>query len=197
MRILFAIDHLGYGDRVWHGCTTYLTNVLPKLRAKGHSVALCCFRARHESANQLVQGGVEVSFLGLNRFDPRAVPRFLDVVRSYHPDVIHAHQRESSMLARLARLSMVRPAVVLHVHDMKPTSAPERLLNRVLPQPDVALCVCKTVTAVVRREYGVEPQRHRILLNAIDTAKIKMRALTLTHALVCAASGRFRSMRRS
>jgi glycosyltransferase involved in cell wall biosynthesis len=174
MRILFAVDHLGYGGGVWHGCTTYLTNVLPRLRARGHVVALCVMRSPHASAKMLVDAGVNVKFLDTARFDVRAVSQMLEMVHEFQPDVVHAHQREASMTARLTRLSKKAPVVALHIHDEWPVPLVERFINHtLLPQPDVAFCVCKTVADVVQRWHGVERRRQKILLNAIDVASVR------------------------
>ena len=174
MRILFAVDHLGYGGGVWHGCTTYLTNVLPRLRARGHVVGLCVMRGPHPSAKLLVDAGVDVRFLDTARFDVRAISRMLEMVHDFQPDVVHAHQREASMIARMTRLRRKAPIVALHIHDEWPVPFVERFVNHaLLPRPDVAFCVCKTVANVAHYWHGVEPRRHKILLNAIDVASVR------------------------
>jgi glycosyltransferase involved in cell wall biosynthesis len=173
VNILFLLDHLGYAGGAWHGRTAYVVNVLPELAAAGHKVAACVLRDEHPAAVRLRRAGVEVTCLGARRCSVRT---FIDVgmrIGGGSFDIVHVAQRESSTIVRALQLCMPATAVVMHVVDATPVPTFERRLNRLLPQPDVTLCVSGAVRATAVREYGVDEQRLRVLHNAINLGSHK------------------------
>ena len=173
MNVLFLLDHLGYAGGAWHGRTAYLVNVLPQLAAAGHNVAVCALRDEHPAADRLRQSGIEVSCLRAPRRSLRSLLQIGKRVGMEHVDVLHATQRESSTVARTLRPFMPETAVVMHIVDSTPVPSVERNLNRLLPQPDVTLCVSSAVRSTAIREYGVAERRVQVLHNAIDLHSLK------------------------
>jgi len=95
----------------------------------------------------------------------------------------------------------------MHIVDSMPVPRIERCLNRLLPQPDVTLCVSSAVRSTAIHEYGVAERRVRVLHNAIDLAALKpsgpntrerLRAEwnVPSDALVVASTSRFHSEKR-
>ena len=129
MRILF-VTHTG----TWSGAESVLMNLIENLRSE-HDVVIACPR-RGAVAERMDRAGVprfsipaaETSF----RLDPIATPLSLvsfagaalaltAVVRRVRPDVIHAATVRAGLIAApAARLG--GPPVVVHVHDLLPTS---------------------------------------------------------------------------
>lgn len=167
MKVLFLLDHLGYAGGAWHGRTAYLTYVLPELRRLGCEVALCVLREEHPAAARLRQSGIEVECFDAPRRSLRSLFRLGTHVRAWGADVLHATQRESSALARMLAPVVPMTAIVTHIVDTAPVPALERYLNRVLPQPDVTLCVSRAVRPTAVAEYGILPQRVRVLHNGV------------------------------
>ena len=173
MNVLFLLDHLGYAGGAWHGRTSYLVNVAPQLAAGGHKVAVCALRDEHPAADRLRQSGIEVTCLGAPRRSLRSLLQVGRQVGMKHVDVLHATQRESSTVARTLRPFMPETAVVMHIVDATPVPSVERNLNRLLPQPDVTLCVSSAVRPTAIHEYGVAEQRVQVLHNAINLESLK------------------------
>jgi glycosyltransferase involved in cell wall biosynthesis len=172
MRALFLIDHLGYAEGAWHGRTAYLTYVLPELRRLGCEVALCVLRGEHPAVAPLRQSGIEVECFDAPRRSLRSLLRIGARVREWEADVVHATQRESSTWARALAPFVRTTGIVTHVVDATPVPALERHLNRVLPQPDVTLCVSRAVRRTAVAEYRIQPQRVRVLHNGVRLAKL-------------------------
>ena len=170
MNVLFLLDHLGYPGGAWHGRTAYLINVLPHLVAAGHNVELCVLRDEHPAAERLRRAGIEVTFFNARRHSLQSLLGVGKRMREKRIDILHVAQRESSTVARALKLFAPHSAVVMHIVDAVPLPLGERWLNRLLPQPDVALCVSGAVRATATHEYGVTEQRVRVLHNAIDLA---------------------------
>ena len=173
MNVLFLLDHLGYAGGAWHGRTAYLVHVLPQLMAVGHDVAVCALRGEHPAAERLRRAGIEVTCLGARRRSLHSLIGVRNRVGRKCIDVLHATQRESSTVARTLRPFMPGTAIVMHIVDATPVPRVERLLNRLLPQPDAALCVSRAVRPTAIGEYGVAEGRVRVLHNAIDLASLK------------------------
>jgi glycosyltransferase involved in cell wall biosynthesis len=172
MKVLFLLDHLGYAGGAWHGRTAYLNYVLPELRRLGCEVELCVLRGEHPAADRLRQSGIEVECFDAPRRSLRSLIRLARRIRSEGADVLHATQRESSALARALAPFVPRTAIVTHIVDATPVPALERHLNRMLPQPDVTLCVSRAVRPTAVAEYGVLPPRVRVLHNGVKLATL-------------------------
>jgi glycosyltransferase involved in cell wall biosynthesis len=52
------------------------------------------------------------------RPDPRGVLRLADLIRSFHPDVVHSHMTHANLLARAARLLAPFPVLVNTLHNL-------------------------------------------------------------------------------
>lgn len=172
MNILFLLDHLGYAGGAWHGRTTYLVHVLPQLVVAGHDVAVCALRDEHPAAERLRSAGIEVTCLGERRRSLRSLMGVRARVARNGVDVLHVTQRESSTVGRMLRPFMPATALVMHVVDATPVPPLERQLNRLLPQPDVTLCVSSSVRPTAMHEHGIA-RGLRVLHNAVDLASLK------------------------
>jgi glycosyltransferase involved in cell wall biosynthesis len=172
MKVLFLLDHLGYAGGAWHGRTAYLNYVLPELARLGCAVELCVLRGEHPAADRLRKSGIEVECFDAPRRSPRSLVRLVKRVRRRGVDVVHATQRESSAVARLLAPLFPRTAIVTHIVDTAPLPTLERHFTRLLPQPDVTLCVSRAVRRTAVTEYGILPPRVRVLHNGVKLATL-------------------------
>lgn len=189
MRVVHVADRLGYANDGWHGVTTYLTTVMPRLRASGIDVSVIFLRGSHSAAEILLAGGVRVTFLGLKPGLPSNIMRLRQSVMSQAPDVIHVTQMESTVLTRILHCGSTHPALVAHVHDLKQQPFPLGMLSRLLPQPDVGLCVSEAAMNAARAHYGIRAERLRLLHNGLDLEAIRSAAARVDRAGQRAALG--------
>lgn len=159
---------MGYGGRIPHGMTTYLLLVLPRVHAAGNAVTAAFLREPHESAAILEQQGVGTRFLASRRWDPLIPFKVARLVRSFAPDIVHATQVQSVLIARLLKAAGMRFRLIVHMHNLDVLPGPLRWISARLPQPEVALCVSRPVMAAATREYGIDSARLRIFPNAFD-----------------------------
>jgi len=89
IRVLFLSDHLGYGQSVYHGATTYFLQVLPALH-DATSLTVCFLRNRHDAAGPREAVGIEPRFLNRAKWDPRALRDLVHLIRRQRIDLIHA-----------------------------------------------------------------------------------------------------------
>src|SRR5207245_2918823 len=93
----------------------------------------------------------------------RAVPRVLSAIRSFAPDILHAHY--AGPLAAVAALSGVRPFVVtvmggdvLFEQHVAPTARQRRAVRRLLARADLILAKSERLA---RAEYVADPDYRR------------------------------------
>jgi len=112
-RILLLTTSLAEG-----GAETVVKNLAVALRSEGHTVSVVSMLEPTAFTEELVAAGIPVVSLFMNRSGAnlRGIARFFAYLRSFHPDIIHAHMFHASMLARLARI-VLRTPVVCTVHS--------------------------------------------------------------------------------
>jgi len=167
-RVLFLSDHLGYPGGVVHGVTTYFLQVLPRLAQREVALTVCFFRHRHSAARRLQAAGVDPIFLSHPRWDMRALPNLIRLIRKHRTEVVHASGVKGILMARLAA-RQTGARCVIHVHDTSHLPAPIRWVQRATASwTDLTLAVSQPVAELAKRNYGVDGQQMRLLHYAVD-----------------------------
>jgi glycosyltransferase involved in cell wall biosynthesis len=168
LRVLFVQDHLGQTLGLVHGVTRYLVSTLPAFDRAAVEPFVCVLTPRHPiGAPMLEAEGVEPIFLARGKWDPRAVLDLIRVVRQREVDVVHVSGFKATMLGRLAALAAGR-AMVVHIHDARPMPPWVRLIQRRLaPHTDLAIAVSQAMRPTAIEDYGMPPERVRVLYNGV------------------------------
>lgn len=167
-RVLFINDHLGYADGSWHGVTRYCVDVLPRLDASRFAVTACFLRARHPAAEDLEARGIRPLFPTRSRYDPRALPDIVRLVREHRIDLLHLGGHKAWLLGRIAGRLTSHPAV-LHVHDINPVGSGLRFLQRrVARWTSLALAVSEAAAAWTTEQLAIPSDRTIVLRNGVD-----------------------------
>ena len=166
LRVLFVNDHLGYAGGVVHGVTRYFLNVIPRLDAQVEAQA-CFLRGPHPAAQRLRQAGIEVSFLGRQKHDPRVLGDLVSLVRRRHIDILHLAGMKSILLGRLAA-RRARCRNVIHLHDTQRLGPGLGFLQRRLAHwTDAAIGVSDAVSRLAIVEFGIDPRVMSTIHNGI------------------------------
>jgi glycosyltransferase involved in cell wall biosynthesis len=168
LRVLFVQDHLGQTPGLVHGVTRYLVSTLPAFDRAAVEPLVCVLTARHPIGAPLLQAeGIEPVFLARAKWDPRALPDLIRVVRERDIDVVHVSGFKATMLGRAAALATGR-ATVLHIHDARPMPPWVRPIQRHLaPHTDMAVAVSQAMRQTAIDDYGMPPERVRVLYNGV------------------------------
>lgn len=112
-RILLLTVSLAEG-----GAETVVKNLALALRSEGHTISVVSMLEPTAFTQELVAAGIPVVSLSMHRsgVNLRGVALFFSYLRSFRPDLIHAHMFHASILARLARI-FLRTRVVCTVHS--------------------------------------------------------------------------------
>ena len=113
MKVLHFIDNGRMG-----GAQTLLSNILPLLPSFGIENRVVVLGEDRWLAARLEANRVPVEVLNLPRWKMNVMPDLAKVIRSFHPDVIHAHLFKSVMLATFLKArGTIQTPVVVHDHQ--------------------------------------------------------------------------------
>lgn len=167
VRVLFINDHLGYPDGSWHGVTRYCVDVLPRIDSSRFAVTACFLRARHPAAEEMEVRGINPVFPNRPRYDPRALPDIVRLVREHRIDLLHLGGHKAWLLGRIAGRLTSRPAVI-HVHDINPVGPGLRFLQRrVARWTSMALAVSEAAAAWATEQLAIPRDRAIVLRNGV------------------------------
>lgn len=165
--VTLVITTLDYG-----GAETQLVQIAKRLRARGWNVTIVSLAEPREFVSELEVAEVRVRSLGLvrGRWDIRALPRLVNLLRDQDPDIVHSHMFHANILCRLARLFVRRGAYICTFHSIREGGVIRDLMYRAT---DRLANVTTTVShaAVARHVRARAVPRDRILYvpNGIDT----------------------------
>jgi glycosyltransferase involved in cell wall biosynthesis len=101
MRILYIVNEMGRG-----GVEMQIHDRTAVLIRKGHSVCVVSMMPFRDLEESLRRTGASTHTLDVRtRYDvPRAMAEYRNILRSFRPEVVHAHLYAASIFARLARI---------------------------------------------------------------------------------------------
>lgn len=166
-RILFLSDHLGHGEGMIHGASTYFLNVLPLLKRSDVPLTVCFLRARHPVADRLEDAGVTPLFLGRGKWDPRALRDVVRLIQEHDINLVHAAGMKGILISRLAaRRTGVH--CVAHLHDANTPDPIMKTLQRLTARwTDGCLCISRAVADYAVRVLDMPPDRVQVLYNPL------------------------------
>lgn len=166
-RILFLSDHLGYGDGVVHGASTYFMHVLPALKRAGVGLTVCFLRERHLVAERLEAEGVRPVFLERGKWDVRALGDVVRLIRENRIEVIHAAGMKGILIGKAAA-KWTGAKCVIHLHDTNPLDPVTRMLQRMTAGwADRCIAISKAVGGYAQETMGMKAERVRVIYNPL------------------------------
>ena len=80
LNVVHICDHLGWEGSRMHGVKRLFAWMIPRFDRRRFNVSLISLRRKDLSEDTLEQFGVDVTYLGRHKFDPRTYPALLDVL---------------------------------------------------------------------------------------------------------------------
>jgi glycosyltransferase involved in cell wall biosynthesis len=110
LKVLILSTSLGLG-----GGDREVVQISSNLRKRGYDVKIVAMVPVGVMGQELVEQGFDVQSLNMNRGVPdvRAIPRLIQIVRNWKPDILHSHMVHANLLARIVRLFMPRLPVLI------------------------------------------------------------------------------------
>lgn len=162
---------------------------------RGHQTLLLSNRDNGPLLTRERPAGMDVGAIDRSsRLDPRILSFLEGAIRSFRPDVIHAHNYEAATWARVFGMFHPGIAMVVHVHGSRfvHTHGRQRILtDRLLYRWTDAVIVLNEVQAEFLCEtIHVDLRKLFLVTNGIDTERFAAPAGTLRHvdSVTCVAS---------
>lgn len=147
-----------------HGVKRLFAWMIPRFDRARFNVSLISLRKKDLSEDTLESLGIDVTYMGRSKFDPRTLPALLDVLARKDADILHLHGYGATTFGRLAAAIRGYP-VLLHEHANH-TTTPwfQRVADRMLaPYTDLAIGVSKSTAEFVTRARLVPPDRTQVV----------------------------------
>ena len=147
-----------------HGVKRLFAWMMPRFDASRFRVSLVSLRRKDLSEDTLEQFGVDVTYLGRHKFDPRTYGDLLRVLRRKQADVVHMHGYGATTFGRLCAWRLRIPAI-LHEHANH-TTTPwfQKIADWLLaPQTDLAIAVSESTAEFTVRARLMPAARTKVV----------------------------------
>jgi glycosyltransferase involved in cell wall biosynthesis len=164
LNVVHICDHLGWEGSRMHGVKRLFAWMIPRFDASRYNVSLISLRRKDLSEDTLEQFGVDVTYLGRHKFDPRTYAHLLRVLKSKQADVIQMHGYGATTFGRLCAWRMGIPAI-LHEHaNHGDTPWFQKIADRLLaPHTDLAIAVSESTAEFTIRARLVPAERTKVV----------------------------------
>lgn len=164
LNVLQVCDHLGWEGSRMHGVKRLFAWMIPRFDPSRFRVSLVSLRKRDLSEETLESLGIDITYLGRSKFDPRTLPALLRIVDRKQIDVLHLHGYGATTFGR-AVAGLRRLPVVLHEHaNLTSTPWYQKVADWLLePYTDIAIAVSESTADFVREARLVRPDRVKVV----------------------------------
>jgi glycosyltransferase involved in cell wall biosynthesis len=164
LNVVHVCDHLGWEGSRMHGVKRLFAWMIPRFDRERFNVSLVSLRRKDLSEDTLEQFGVDVSYLGRHKFDPRTYQELLALLRKKQADVLHMHGYGATTFGRLCAWRMGIPSI-LHEHANH-TNTPwfQKVADKMLaPHTDLAIAVSESTAVFTVRARLMPAERTKVV----------------------------------
>lgn len=168
MLLVGSSGNLGGGER-------NLLDIAVHLKSKGSEIFVILPSQGH-LLDVIDKKNISVSLIDMPSYpNPKSVFQTRKILRTYHPDIIHAHGTKAALFARLSSIGLSIP-VVYTLHGIHYLYYPnllkkwlyicgERFLKRFTAW---FICVCKDNFEKAKKARVIDPMRTNVIYNGVD-----------------------------
>jgi glycosyltransferase involved in cell wall biosynthesis len=147
-----------------HGVKRLFAWMMPRFDRDRFKVSLVSLRRKDVSEDTLEQFGVDVSYLGRHKFDPRTYSDLMRILKAKQADIVHMHGYGATTFGRLCAWRLRIPAI-LHEHANH-TDTPwfQKIADRILaPHTDIAIAVSESTGEFTTRARLMPAERTKVV----------------------------------
>jgi glycosyltransferase involved in cell wall biosynthesis len=164
LRVLHVCDHLGWEGSRMHGVKRLFSWLLPRFDESRVRTALVSLRRKDLTTEALENQGVEISYLGRSKFDPRTLGALLAIVDRWKPDILHLHNYGATNFGRVAAGMRGLPAIVHEHINLGRAPWYQKVADRSLePLTDIALAVSRSTADFMCTERQLPRRKVRVV----------------------------------
>ncbi len=153
------------------GIERRLAAILPRLDQNRFDVSVVCLRERGPIADKLEQSGIPVHCIPFrSRWDPRALCRLTELMKSQRVDIVHSHMYRSNVPATVAAKMAGIRHIWCQVHNVDTWETRRQAwMDRFLSRwREGMIAVSERVKSDIREKLGLPDGRIRVIYNGID-----------------------------
>jgi glycosyltransferase involved in cell wall biosynthesis len=147
-----------------HGVKRLFAWMMPRFDRTRFNVSLISLRRTDLSEDTLEQFGVDVTYLGRHKFDPRTYSHLLRVLQDKRADIVHMHGYGATTFGRLCAWRLGIPSI-LHEHaNHIDTPWFQKIADRLLaPHTDLAIAVSESTAEFTIRARLMPAERTKVV----------------------------------
>ena len=165
-KVLHVIDSLDLG-----GAQTLLLEICRNSNRDKFDVKVACMHGRGVFAEEFEKVGIKVHSLSQGKWPPLYIPRFLRLLKSYDPDILHFHLFGSNLIAKPLSALAGKKALVVHDHCNDAGRGnlflllADALTNRLAAR---VIAVSRSIRDFLINQEGMDPDQIIVFSNGID-----------------------------
>ena len=153
------------------GAERVIADIVEGLDRKRFEARVWCLARGGETADELLEKGVEVRILGIWSYhNPLNIIRLSRLLKKEKPDIVHTHGYFASVIGRLAAKKAGLPIIITHVHSTyweykKRHLLIERYLSRCTHR---IICCSEAVKNFVTGHEKIKEDKTVVIYNGVD-----------------------------
>jgi len=153
------------------GAERVIADIVEGLDRKRFEARVWCLTRGGETADELLEKGVEVRILGIWSYhNPLNIIRLSRLLKKEKPDIVHTHGYFASVIGRLAAKKAGLPIIITHVHSTyweykKRHLLIERYLSRCTHR---IICCSEAVKNFVTGHEKIKEDKTVVIYNGVD-----------------------------
>jgi len=170
-RILFLSTSMGLG-----GADNQVMEVSSRLKKRGHQVHVISLVKPGPLGEELQKRNVGYQSISVNSklFAALAIPKLVNFIRRWQPDIVHSHMVHANLLARVVRPLAPFPVLICTAHSIDEGGRLREILYRLTdPLCDLTTQVSQTGLERYVRVGAVPCHKIRYIPNGVDTERFK------------------------
>ncbi len=164
LNVVHVCDHLGWTGSRMHGVKRLFAWMIPRFDPERFTVSLISLRGQDESEDNLERFGIDVTYLGRGRFDPRTLPALLRVLKEKQVDILHMHGYGATTFGRAAAAWLGTPTVVHEHANLTSTPWFQQVADELLlPFTDLGIAVSRSTAEFLTQARRLPPHLTRVV----------------------------------
>jgi len=166
LKVIHLVEDLKIG-----GAERVIADIAEGLDRKRFDASVWCVTRGGETADELLEKGIEVHILGISSYrNPLNVFRLTRLLRKSKPEIVHTHGYFASVIGRLAAKNAHIPVIAAHVHSTyweykKRHLLIEKKLSRFTHK---IICCSQAVENFVKNFEKIKDDKTIVIYNGVD-----------------------------
>jgi len=174
LNVLIVVDKFDYHGSYMNGPARYFSTLVPRLNGQRFNVSVVVLRSKGQSDILFERENIQVTYLGLGKYNPLTLYYLIKLIRDRDIDVVHLTGYGSTTFGRLAAAICGKPAIIQE-HWVDPNfGGPHRVLEKCLGMVTAkAIAISDYAADFLITKKGIPKDRVVLIRNGIPLEKFR------------------------